>query len=110
MRRLIPFVLPVLAACSAAPPMREAGGSDAACIHRIYDYPTRSAPFPAAVGECAGNRTVDLTGDRYFQALASSFNIPFVSRDPRTSDSIILTGSRFPQPTDLPPPPELSLR
>jgi len=109
MRRLILLVLPVLAACSNAS-VRVAGDTDAQCIHRLYDYPSRSVPFQVAAGECAPDRTVDLTGDRYYQVLASSLNLPFVNHDPKNKHTIVLTGSRLGQSTDEPPPPELSLR
>jgi hypothetical protein len=106
--RLSLLCLSLLGACSAASG-RLPGESDARCIHRLYDYPTRTEPFPTAASTCAGGRVVDLTGDRYFQVLASSLNIPFVSHDPHGSDTIVLTGSRLAQPTDMPPPPQLSL-
>ena len=89
--------------------MRLPGESDARCIHRLYDYPDRIEPFQTAARNCAGNRVVDLTGDRYYQVLASSLNVPYVSHDAPHGDVITLTGSRIAQPTDVPPPPELSL-
>ncbi len=97
-----------LASCASAP-ARVAGDSDARCIHRLYDYPVRAEPFQAAASTCAPGRTVDLTGDRYYQVLATSLNVPFVDHDPKRSDTIVLTGSRIAQPTDQVPPPELSL-
>ena len=97
-----------LASCGATA-ARLAGDTDASCIHRLYDYPARSEPFQAAASTCAPGRTVDLTGDHYYQLLATSLNMPFVNRDPKRGDSIVLTGSRIPQPTDQVPPPELSL-
>ena len=109
MRRLILLVLPIVTACAASP-VRQAHESDMRCIHRLYDFPTRSSPFPTAANQCAGNRTVDLTGDPYFQVLASSFNVPFIDRNPKHDSTIVLTGSRVPQPTDQPPPPQVSLR
>lgn len=99
------LVLPVLAGCVSAP-ARQPHETDVACIHRLYDYPNRAEPFAVAAGDCAGSRTVDLTGDRYFQLKARTLNIPFVDRQP---GSITLTGSRVPQSTDEPAPPELSL-
>ena len=98
-----------LVSCQAVS-TRVAGESDARCIHRLYDYPTRSEPFQAAASTCAPGRTVDLTGDRYYQLLATSLNVPFVDRDPKQGDTIVLTGSRIAQPTDQVPPPELQLR
>ena len=110
MRRLILLALPVLAACSSGG-VRVAGETDAGCIHRLYDYPNRAVPFQSAVEECVGDkRPPDLSGDRYYQVLASSLNVPFVNRDPKRDHSIDLTGSRFPQSTDVPPPPQLLLR
>ncbi len=97
-----------LSSCAAVPP-RVAGDTDVRCIHRLYDYPVRTEPFQAAANTCAPGRTVDLTGDRYYQVLATSLNVPFVDHDPKRSDTIVLTGSRIPQPTTQTPPPELSL-
>ena len=106
---LAPLVLvSASAACSSAP-VKQAGESDTACIHRLYDYPTRSEPFAAAAHDCAGDRTVDLTGDPYYQELATSQNIAFVNRTPNRNSSITLTGSRTPQSTRQVAPPELSL-
>ena len=109
MHRLILLALPLLAACSSAD-VRVAGDTDVRCIHRLYDYPSRAVPFQIAAGECAGNSTVDLTGDRYYQVLARSLNLPFVNHDPKQDHSIDLTGSRIPQSTDTPAPPQLLLR
>ncbi len=108
MRPLFLCCLLGLASCGATT-ARPAGESDAGCIHRLYDYPARSEPFQTAASTCAPGRTVDLTGDHYYQLLATSLNVPFVSRDPKRSDTIVLTGSRIPQPTNQVPPPELSL-
>ena len=108
-RPLPPVAALLLAACAAGP-VRLAGETDARCIHRLYDYPNRTEPFPTAAADCAGGRPPDLTGDRYYQVLASSLNIPFVSRDPKRDQAITLTGSRLPQSTAEPPPPELQLR
>lgn len=108
MRPLILLALSLLAACSSAS-VRVAGETDVQCIHRLYDYPNRVVPFPTATSECAGTRRVDLTGDSYYQVLASSLNIPFTNSDPHHT-TIALTGSRIPQSTDQPAPPELSLR
>ena len=98
----------ILAGCASGP-TRLPGESDAQCIHRLFDYPARSIPFQAASAACAGDRVVDLTGDRDYQVRASSLNLPFVSHDPKGSDTVVLTGSRLAQPTDQPPPPQLSL-
>ena len=98
-----------LAACQAAPE-RLPGDTDARCIHRLYDYPVRAEPFQAAASTCAPGRVVDLTGDRYYQELASSLNVAYVSHDPPGKDVITLTGSRIAQPTSEPAPPELRLR
>ena len=108
MRPLFLCCLLGLASCGATT-ARPDGESDASCIHRLYDYPARSEPFQTAASTCAPGRTVDLTGDHYYQLLATSLNVPFVSRDPKRSDTIVLTGSRIPQPTNQVPPPELSL-
>ena len=97
-----------LAACQAAPE-RLPGDTDARCIHRLYDYPVRAEPFQAAASTCAPGRVVDLTGDHYYQVLATSLNVPFIDRDPKRGDTIVLTGSRIPQSTRQVPPPELSL-
>ena len=114
MHRLILPALSLLAVCSTAAcataDVRVAGDTDVSCIHRLYDYPSRAVPFQIAAGECAGNRTVDLTGDRYYQVLARSLNLPFVNHDPQQDHAIALTGSRIPQSTDIPAPPQLSLR
>ena len=108
--RLFPLILaPALAACAAAS-TRLAGETDAQCIHRLYDYPNRIEPFPTAAAECAGHGPLDLTGDRYYQVLASSLNVSFVSHDPKNDQVITLTGSRIAQPTSEPPPPQLQLR
>ncbi len=110
MRRPFLFLccLPGLASCGATT-ARVAGDTDASCIHRLYDYPARSEPFQTAASTCAPGRIVDLTGDHYYQVLATSLNVPYVSHDPKRSDTIVLTGSRIPQPTGQVPPPELSL-
>lgn len=108
MRPLVLLALPLLAACSSAS-QRVAGETDVQCIHRLYDYPNRLEPFPSAASDCAGTGRVDLTGDSYYQVLATSLNIPFTSRDPGHT-TIALTGSRIPQSTSQPAPPELSLR
>ncbi len=105
---LLVMILTGLAGCANGP-IRQPGETQAACVHRLYDYPTRSAPFPTAVGECSGPGPIDLTGDRYYQLLASSLNLPYTTRDPKRDATIIETGSRIPQPTNQPPPPELSL-
>ena len=99
----------LLSACAAAP-VRLPNETDARCIHRLYDYPNRFEPFPTAASDCAGGRPLDLTGDHYYQVLASSLNIPFIDHEPRRDRVITLTGSRFPQSTVEPPPPELQLR
>lgn len=96
-----------LASCAAGHD-RVAGESDAACIHRLYDYPQRTLPFASAVAACAGSRPPDLTGDAYFQKLARTDNIPFEARD--RDRGIVLTGSRLPQPVDAPADPQLRLR
>ncbi len=98
-----------LASCGAAP-TRLAGETDVRCIHRLYDYPARSEPFQTAASTCASGRVVDLTGDHYYQVLATSLNVPFVDHEPKHGNTIVLTGSRIPQPTNQPPPPELQLR
>ena len=105
---LLVLILPGLAACANGP-IRQPGESAAACIHRLYDYPARSAPFQTAVAECSGDGPVDLTGDRYYQLLASSLNVPYTTRDPKGDATIMVTGSRIPQPTNQPVNPELSL-
>ncbi len=97
---------PLLASC-ANNPVRQAGETDLACIHRLYDHPSRAVPFRTAAAECVGNRSPDLTGARIFQTQASSLNLSFTSRDPHGHDSIALTGSRLDQPTDQPVPPQL---
>ncbi len=89
---------------------RQPGETAVRCIHRLYDYPDRQEPFQTAASACGGEGPVDLTGDRYFQVLASTLNVPYVTRDPKRDGSITLTGSRVPQSTDAPAPPELSLR
>lgn len=111
MRRLLLLFLamPALAACATGP-VRQPHETQAACIHRLYDYPTRSVLFQTAVGECSGGGPADLTGDRYFQLLASTLNIPYVTHDPRQDRTIVLTGSRIPQPTNQPAEPDLLLR
>jgi len=100
-------VLLALAGCASGP-VRQPGESQVACIHRLYDLPARIEPFPIAVADCSGGGRADLTGDPYFQTLASRFNLDWYSRDPRRDGSITLTGSRAPQPTTQPPAPELS--
>ena len=89
---------------------RQPGESAVGCIHRLYDYPARQEPFQTAASQCGGEGPVDLTGDRYFQVLASTLNIPFMTRDPERDGSITLTGSRVPQSTAEPAPPQLTLR
>ena len=99
----------LLGGCSAAGLDREARASDVSCISRLYERPSRVAPFPVAVSACVGARPAVLTGARYYQVLASSYNLPFVSRDRPGSDVITLTGSRIPQSTREPAAPELGL-
>ena len=110
MRSLVSLVLtvPMLAACATGP-IRQPHETQAGCIHRLYDYPTRLVPFQTAVAECAGHEPVDLTGDRYYQTLASTLNVPYVTHDPKRDSMITLTGSRIPQPTNRPVDPELRL-
>ena len=105
------FLVPIagLSACASAP-VKLAGESDVRCIHRLYDYPDRIEPFQTAATDCAGGRPPDLTGDPYYQVLASSLNLPFVAHEPKRDQVITLTGSRFPQPTAQPAPPDLTLR
>ncbi len=112
MPRLVHFllVLPALSACSAtALDRRQAGVSDVDCISRLYEPPTRVAPFPVAVDSCVGRRPADLTGARYYQVLARSLNLPYVAHDKPGTDFIMLTGSRIPYPTNTPAAPELRL-
>ena len=101
--------LSLLAACANVP-VRQPGETQVACIHRLYDYPARSAPFPTAVSACHGDGPADLTGDPYYQLLASSLNVPYTTRDPKRDGTLIVTGSRIPQPTNEPAPPTLDLR
>ncbi len=105
------FLVPIagLSACADAP-VKLAGESDVRCIHRLYDYPDRIEPFQTAATDCAGGRPLDLTGDPYYQVLASSLNLPFVAHEPKRDQVITLTGSRVPQPTAQPAPPDLTLR
>ncbi|MCQ8242135.1 hypothetical protein [Rhizosaccharibacter radicis] len=106
--RAVPLILLLpLAACSGAD-TRTGVSADAQCIHRLYDYPLRQMPFQAAAGSCAPNRPLDLTGDAYFQQLATSLNVPFVAKD--KGRPITLTGSRLATPSDQLPPPTLQLR
>ncbi len=102
-------LLLALAGCATGP-VRQAGESDVACIHRLFDYPARTLPFQAAAAACAGDRVVDLTGDRDYQVRARTLNIPYTSHDPKGSDQVVLTGSRLAQPADQPAPPQLELR
>ncbi len=106
---MLPILMLALAACAGSTG-RQPGETAVRCIHRLYDYPDRQEPFQTAASQCGGDGPVDLTGDRYFQVLASTLNIPWVTRDPARDGSITLTGSRIPQSTAEPAPPELSLR
>ncbi len=106
----MPAALTLALAGCAGSTGRQPGETAVGCIHRLYDYPDRQEPFQTAASECGGEGPVDLTGDRYFQVLASTLNIPFLTRDPKRDGSITLTGSRVPQSTGEPAPPELSLR
>jgi len=101
------FLLLPLAACSGGNP-RTGVSADAECIHRLYDYPLRQMPFQNAAGACAPDHPLDLTGNAYFQQLATSLNVPFVARD--KGRPITLTGSRLATPSDQLPPPTLQLR
>ena len=105
------FLVPLagLSACATGP-VKVAGESDVRCIHRLYDYPDRIEPFQTAAADCAGGRPPDLTGDHYYQVLASSLNLPFVAHEPKRDQVITLTGSRIPQPTSQPASPDLTLR
>ena len=106
---LLFLILPALAACAGGP-VRQPHETQAACVHRLYDYPNRSVPFQTAVSECSPHGPVDLTGDRYYQLLASTLNVSYVTRDPKRDSTIVLTGSRIPQPTSQPAEPALTLR
>jgi len=108
MRRFVFLPLLALVAGCASGPARQPGESQVACIHRLYDLPARIEPFPIALSECAAGGRADLTGDPYFQTLATRYNLDWTSRDPKRDGSITLTGSRAPQPTTQPPSPELS--
>ena len=105
---LLFLLVPAVSACAVGP-VRQPHETQDACIHRLYDYPTRSAPFQTAVNACSGGGPVDLTGDAYYQVLASTLNVPYVTHDPKRDGTIMLTGSRIPQPTNRPVDPELSL-
>ena len=103
------MIVPLLAGCSGTTAASRASTSDVACIGQLYDLPGRTEPFQVAAAYCAPHRPLDLTGARYYQTLASTLNIPYVSHDRPGSDVIYLTGSRLAQPTDEPAPPELSI-
>ena len=105
----MPILLLGLAACAGSTG-RQPGETAVRCMHRLYDYPDRQEPFQVAASQCGGAGPVDLTGDRYFQLLASTLNLPWTSRDAKRDRSITLTGSRVPQSTGEPAPPELLLR
>ncbi len=105
--RLFPLLL--LAGCAGGA-VEQAGETDVACIHRLYDFPNRAVPFPSAVAQCAGDRKPDLTGDKPFQLQASTFNIPYVDHDPAGTPGLVVTGSRLPVPTDQPLPPQQQIR
>ncbi len=105
--RLITLLLTsALAACAAG--RTDIRQSDDECVHQLYDYPQRAVPFQTAIRECSGSRTIDLTGDPNYQVLASSLNVPFVTREPG-GEQVTLTGTRLSQPTTEPAPPELHL-
>ncbi len=103
------LILPLLSGCSGASLASHTSTSDVACIGQLYDLPGRTEPFQVAAAFCAPHRPLDLSGARYYQTLASTLNIPYVSHDKPGSDVIYLTGSRIAQPTDVPAPPELSI-
>ncbi|MCQ8278033.1 hypothetical protein NFI95_06185 [Acetobacteraceae bacterium KSS8] len=105
--RLLPLFL--LAGCAGGA-VKQAGETDVACIHRLYDFPNRAVAFQNAVSECAGGRKPDLTGDKPFQIQASTDNIPFVARDKAGAPGLVVTGSRLPVPTDQPLPPQQQIR
>lgn len=104
------LMLPALAACAGGDSPRQPNESAVTCIHRLYDYPARSMPFQTAVNACSDGHPVNLTGDRYYQVLASSLNVPYVTHDPKRDSTIMLTGSRIPQSTSEPVAPQLELR
>jgi hypothetical protein len=110
MRPLVPAVLLaplLLAACAAGDTRRDHVSADAQCIHHLYDYPQRQMPFQNAAASCSQGHTLDLTGDAYYQQLATSLAVPFTAKD--KGRPITLTGSRLSQPSDELPPPQLSL-
>ncbi len=95
-----------LAACAAGgAPVRQ---SDDECLHQLYGYPQRALPFQTAARACSGSRPIDLTGDPDYQVLASSLNVPFVTRK-SGGEQATLTGTKLSQPTTEPAPPELHL-
>ncbi len=107
-RHFVPLaVISAVAACTG-PATRPAHETDDACVHRYYDLPDRTMPFQSAVAECDPNGPIDFTGDRYYQLLASSLNVPYVTRTPAADSRLAVTGSRIPQPTDRPADPQLS--
>ncbi|TLU73801.1 hypothetical protein [Lichenicoccus roseus] len=108
MRRFLDTIIPAgfaIALAGCAGPVRE---TDAACVHRYYDLPNRTMPFQSAVVTCHPEGPIDLTGDRYYQLLASSLNVPYVTRTPAADSRLVVTGSRIAQPTDRPADPQLS--
>ncbi|WP_428375763.1 hypothetical protein [Lichenicoccus sp.] len=106
----IPVVAAVATVAACAAPGRPVHETDDACVHRYYDYSARTMPFQSAVAECRPDGPIDFTGDRYYQLLASSLNVPYVTRTPEADSRIALTGGRIPQPTDRPADPQLSFR
>lgn len=110
-RAMIAAVLAMVGAVAGcAAPVRPVHETDAACVHRYYDFATRTLPFQSAVVECHPNGPIDFTGDRYYQLLASSLNVPYVTRTPAADSTLAVTGSRIPQPTDRPADPQLSFQ
>ncbi len=103
------LVVPLLGGCAGTTVASHTSTSDVACIGQLYDLPGRTEPFQVAAAYCAPHRPLNLTGARYYQTLASTLNIPYVSHDKPGSDVIYLTGSRIAQPTDEPAPPELGI-
>ncbi len=104
---LAPFLL---LSCSGPEPEFAQSGvtQDASCIESYFNAALQALPFPAAVAACTHGRPPDLTGAAYYQLLASTDHIEYVSHDPAQL-TIGIAGSRIPYPANRPAPPELTL-
>ncbi len=107
--RFLPLLVMLTTVACSSDPGPGTGVSDVACIGRLYGFPYREETFPAAATLCARHGPLDLTNARFYQKLASTYNIPYVAHDAPGTDQFTVTGSRIAEPASEPAPPELHI-